>query len=170
MSIIMSCNNTTYAVTRSVDPERHLKEKTMGRPLRKDVNGIDVIGSWGTNDTGDKRAGIRVEFHDGSALNSDGIIVRQRGAKTYVVSQNENVAENLTKTTNQFTCVLQADEPSAAGQMRITGYTADPELNPVYIAKMTKRVATDFDDNRYLWEMVNYEDSSGDEIRLTPIV
>ena len=140
----------------------------MGRPLRKDVNGIDVIGTFGTDSDAD--AGIQVEFHDGSALISDGIIVRQRGAKTYVVSQNKNVAENLTKTTNQFTCVLQADEPSAAGQMRIRGSVDGTFPGDIAIAKMTKRVATDFEDNRYLWEMVNYEDSTGDAIKLTPIV
>jgi hypothetical protein len=53
----------------------------MGRPLRKDINGVDVIGTPATT-----AAGITVEFHDGTALRSDGIILKQRGAKTFVVA------------------------------------------------------------------------------------
>jgi len=144
----------------------------MGRPLRKDVNGVSVIGSFSTASAKDpKAAGIRVEFFD-TELRTDGIIVRQRGAKTYVVARDESVAENLTKTPNVFTCVLQAAQPSAAGQMRIRGFLAgsgETEAGGIAIAKLTKRVATDFDDNRYNWEMTNFEDSSGDAIKLTPI-
>ncbi len=142
----------------------------MGRPLRKDVNGVDVIGTFGTNTPGDKQAGIRVEFFD-TQLRTNGYIVRQRGARTYVVS-NATPVENLTQTTPVTTCVLQAAEPSAAGQMRIRGFLAgsgETEAGGIAIAKLTKRVATDFDDNRYNWEMTNFEDSSGDAIKLTPI-
>ena len=32
----------------------------MGRPLTKDVNGVRVLGTFGTNTAGDKNAGIRV--------------------------------------------------------------------------------------------------------------
>jgi len=49
----------------------------MGRPLRKDVNGVDVIGTGATTATG-----VRVEFFDAS-LRTDGVILKQRGAKNF---------------------------------------------------------------------------------------
>ena len=39
----------------------------------------------------------------------------------------------------------------------------------VAIAKITKRVATDFSGNKYTWVMSQYDDSSGDQILLTAI-
>jgi hypothetical protein len=127
----------------------------MGRPLRKDRNGVDVIGTP-ISDTG-----ITVQFHDGSALRSDGIILKQRGAKTFVVAR-------VGAPTVRFTCVLQAAEPSAAGQMRMQGSTTGlSDQNLVSIAKITKRVATNFSGVRYTWFLEN--DSSADYIVLTEI-
>jgi len=128
----------------------------MGRPLRKDINGVDVIGTPAGAETG-----ITVQFHDGSALRSDGIIIKQRGAKTFVVARVE-------APTVRFTCVLQSAEPAAAGQMRMQGSTTgtlDTGLIP--IAKITKRVATAFNDVRYRWFLEN--DSSADYIVLIAI-
>jgi hypothetical protein len=131
----------------------------MGRPLRKDRNGVDVIGTPATTATG-----ITVQFHDGSALRSDGIILKQRGAKTFVVAR-------VGAPTVRFTCVLQAAEPSAAGQMRMRGSTIgvlnDDTVALVAIAKITKRVATDFSGNRFKWFLEN--DSSADYIVLTAL-
>ena len=144
----------------------------MGRPLRKDVNGVSVIGSLSTASAKDpKDAGIRVEFHDGSIVQTDGIIIKQRGAKTFVVSRDGNFDANvsLNATPNKFTCVLVSGTP-AAGQMRIRGSLSGTNPGNIAIAKLTKRVATDFDGNRYNWEMTNFEDSTGDAIKLTPIV
>ena len=127
----------------------------MGRPLRKDVNGIDVIGTGA-----DAETGVRVEFYD-SALRTDGIIVKQRGAKTFVVAQ-------VGTPTTTTTAVLQSAEPSAAGQLRIQGYVGGNGLdNLKSIAKITKRVAIDFDGVRYTWFLEN--DSSADYIVLTAI-
>jgi hypothetical protein len=128
----------------------------MGRPLRKDVNGVDVIGTPATTATG-----ITVQFHDGSTLQSDGIILKQRGAKTFVVAR-------IGAPTVRFTCVLQAAEPSAAGQMRMQGSTTGLlDQNLVAIAKITKRVATNFSGVRYTWYLEN--DSSADYIVLTAL-
>jgi hypothetical protein len=128
----------------------------MGRPLRKDRNGVDVIGTPATTATG-----ITVQFHDGSALRSDGIILKQRGAKTFVVAR-------IGAPTVRFTCVLQSAEPSAAGQMRMQGSTTGLlDQNLVAIAKITKRVATNFSGVRYTWYLEN--DSSADYIVLTAI-
>jgi hypothetical protein len=128
----------------------------MGRPLRKDVFGTDVIGTPAGAETG-----ITVAFHDGSALRTDGIILKQRGARTFVVAR-------IGAPTVRFTCVLQSAEPAAAGQMRMQGSTTGLlDQNLVSIAKITKRVATDFSSNRYTWFLE--DDSSADYIVLTPI-
>jgi hypothetical protein len=148
----------------------------MGRPLRKDVNGVDVIGSYGTTNSGDSRGGIQVEFFD-TELRSDGVIVKQRGAKTYVVTQvananavdgyNENTypqAGTIYKANGQIVCVLQETEPSAVGQMRMFGSLGG---TPVALAKLNKRTARDFSGNRYTWQISKFEDSVGDVIVLT---
>ena len=138
----------------------------MGRPLRKDVFGIDAINTFGTATPPDARAGIRVEFYDAS-LRTDGVIIKQRGAKTFVVVRNGDIGT----TSAYVTAVLQSAQPSAYGQMRMVGYT-DPgvDASAVAIAKITKRVATDFSGNKYNWRMSDFEDSTGDIIILTPIV
>ncbi len=129
----------------------------MGRPLRKDVNGVDVIGT-GASDTG-----VRIKFYDAS-LRSDGVIIKQRGSRTFVVCQIGNIGTTSTYTT----AVLKNGTPSAAGEMQLTGSTTgllDQDL--VNIAKITKRVATDFSGNRYTWYLEN--DSSADYIVLTAL-
>jgi hypothetical protein len=138
----------------------------MGRPLRKDVNGVDVIGSFTT-----AAAGIRVQFFD-SELRTDGTIVKQRGSKTFKVTRVGNLAGNKGKdSTSVSTCVLVSAEPSAANQMRMFGYNpgngGDAVAEQVAIARITKRVITDFSGNRYTWFLEN--DSSNDYIVLTPI-
>lgn len=133
----------------------------MGRPLSKDVNGTDVRGTYAT-----ASAGIKAEFFD-TQLRTDGIIIKQRGARTFVVAQVVSPA-------TRFTCVLQSAQPSAAGQMRIQGYNSagtgqgdQVTANLIAIRKITKRVAIDFSGNRYTWYLEN--DSSADYIVLTPV-
>jgi hypothetical protein len=128
----------------------------MGRPLSKDVFGTDVRG-----DFQGASAGIVVEFHDGSTVQTDGIIIKQRGAKTFVVARR---GTPLTR----FTRVLVSGTP-AAGQMRIVGFTSpiEADANAVAIRKITKRVATGFNDVKYTWFLDN--DSSADRIVLTPV-
>jgi hypothetical protein len=127
----------------------------MGRPLRKDVRGTDVIGTPASN------TGITVEFHDGTALRTDGIIIKQRGARTFVVAR-------IGTPTVRVTCVTQSAEPSAIGQMRVRGSTTGLlDQNLVAIRKFTKRVATDFSGVKYTWFLEN--DSSADYIVLTPV-
>jgi hypothetical protein len=126
----------------------------MGRPLRKDVLGTDAIGTFASN------TGVRIEFYDGSTLRIDGIILKQRGAKTFVVAR-------VVAPTTRFTCVLQNSAPNAANEMRLFGYSASNSGAEVNIAKITKRVATDFSGNRYTWRLEN--DSSNDYIVLTAI-
>lgn len=134
----------------------------MGRPLRKDVNGVDVIGSF----TG-AAAGVRIEFYD-TALRTDGVIVKQRGAKTFKVTRVANIAGNQGKDSTDFTtAVLKNGAPSADGEMRLFGYNPTNSGEEVNIAKITKRVATDFSGNKYTWFLEN--DSSNDYIVLTAL-
>lgn len=129
----------------------------MGRPLRKDVNGVDVIGNPVAN------TGVRVEFYDGSTLQTDGVILKQRGAKTFRVCRVDDIG-----TTSAYkTCVLQDSTPNAANEMRLWGYVGSNSGSSVNIRKITKRVATDFAGNRYTWHLEN--DSSNDYIVLTAI-
>ena len=129
----------------------------MGRPLRKDVLGVDAIGTYATSNTG-----IRVSFFD-SALRTDGVIIKQRGAKTFVCTQVANIGTGST----YAPYVLVSDTPNAAGEMRIVGYLNGQGASPIQIRKITKRIATDWSGNRYKWTLLN--DSSNDYIVLTAI-
>ncbi len=155
----------TYAESLCVDLERQHKEKQMGRPLRKDKNGIDVIGTFGTNSSGDNSAGIRVRFYN-SQLRTDGAIIKQRGSRTFVVAQIANIG-----TTSAYsTAVLKNGTPSAAGEMQIIAYlTGGADAGAFNVAKITKRIITDFSGNRYTWQMTNYGDSTGDQIECTAV-
>jgi len=133
----------------------------MGRPLSKDINGVKVIGTF----TGD--AGIRVVGKFGNQVNIDYYIVKQRGAKTYVVTR-----DGITFQTGVLAARVVTD-----GDILITGSTdksktptpnATPSAGSIAIAKLTKRLATDFNSNTYTWYLSNYQDSSGDFIVLTP--
>jgi hypothetical protein len=131
----------------------------MGRPLRKDVLGTDVIGTGAAIATG-----VRIDFYDAS-LRTDGVIIKQRGAKTFVVTQVGNIGT----TASYVTAKLVATTPAAYGEMRIQGYVGGNGANDVKaISKITKRVVTDFAGKRYTWILEN--DSSADIIVLTEIV
>jgi hypothetical protein len=130
----------------------------MGRPLRKDVRGTDVIGTGA-----DAATGVRVDFYD-AALRVDGVILKQRGAKTFRVCRVGDIGT----TSAYVTAVLVSGEPAAYGQMRIQGYVGGNGVdNLKSIAKITKRVVTDFNGVKYTWFLEN--DSSADYIVLTPV-
>jgi hypothetical protein len=129
----------------------------MGRPLAKDVLGTRAIGSFTGSDTGSK-----VEIYD-TALRTDGVIIKQRGAKTFKCTRVGTI--NDSSTFAKY--VLKDGAPSAAGEMRMFGYVGTNSGTEVNIAKITKRVATDFSGNKYNWVLEN--DSSNDYIVLTPI-
>ena len=134
----------------------------MGRPLRKDINGVDVIGTPATTSLG-----IRVEAYFGSAAYTDATynsstnyayLYKQRGAKTFVVQNQDGT---------KATCVLQAAIPDSNGVMRINGYIAGNGSAPTPLAKINKRTAKDFSGNKYTWVLVN--DSTSDYIQLTAV-
>ncbi|NBP58265.1 hypothetical protein EBU71_17395 [bacterium] len=131
----------------------------MGRPLTKDVNGVRVLGTFGTNTAGDKNAGIRVSGRFANTTNSDYFLVKQRGAKTYIVSRDG--------ATMQLGVLVP--NVAANGDIVILGSIQGITPGNIAIAKLTKRIATDFSGNRYKWYLSNYEDSSGDTLVLIPV-
>ena len=128
----------------------------MGRPLKKDQNGVDVINTPLLTATG-----ITVRFHDGTALRTDGIIIKQVGGKRYRIAR-------IGTPTVTTACTLVSGTPAAEGEVSIQGSTSGTlDQNLVSIAKLTKRVATDYSGNRYTWFLEN--DSSADYIVLTAL-
>ena len=127
----------------------------MGRPLKKDVKGTEVLGTAAS-----AGAGIRVSFYD-TQLRSDGIITKQRGAGTFQVAR---VGTPLVRSN----CVLVADTPNAAGEMLMIGYVGGSDnTSAVPLRRITKRTALDWSGNRYTWYLEN--DSSADYIVLVPV-
>lgn len=129
----------------------------MGRPLRKDVLGVDAIGDFTGASTG-----IRVEIYN-TAFHDDGVIIKQRGAKTFTCCQVADIGDG--DTYEKY--VLVSGIPAAAGEMSLYGWNPSNGGERVNIRKITKRVATDWNSNRYTWLLEN--DSSNDYIVLTPV-
>jgi len=134
----------------------------MGRPLRKDVNGVDVIGTPASD------TGVRVEAFFGGVAYTDATynsttnfayIYKQRGAKTFVV---QNQAGDKSQP-----LILQSATPAANGEMRINGFLNGNGNSATPLAKIMKRTAIDFSGNRYTWFLVN--DSTSDYIHLTSL-
>lgn len=127
----------------------------MGRPLKKDTLGTEVLGSYVN-----ANAGIKVTFYSDD-LYTDGVIIKQRGAKTFQVARASSV---LTR----FNCVLVADTPNAYGEMQIVGYVGGTDnTTAVPVRRITKRLITDWSGNQYTWYLEN--DSSADYIVLVPV-
>lgn len=144
----------------------------MGRPLKKDVNGTKVTRSFASTEAGIKVQGF---FTADSGLQTDYQIVKQRGAKTFVVmrqaTDNFTEAESIPLTitaSNLRVGKLVSGQPAADGEIRILGYTDQgDDATAVAVAKITKRVVTDFSGNRYTWRLD--DDSSTDVLVLTAI-
>jgi len=148
----------------------------MGRPLKKDVNGVSVIRSFNSTEAGIKVQGY---FTLDSGLQADYHIIKQRGAKTFVVArqsltdfaEGESITNASAVDPTKFrTGKLVSGQPAEDGEIRMFGFTAQGQAadnGAVAIAKITKRVATDFSGTRYNWYLEN--DSSEDYIVLTAI-
>ncbi len=128
----------------------------MGRPLRKDVNGVDALNTPASTATG-----ITCEFYDGATNQTDGILIKQRGASSFMVARIGTPA-------TRYVARLVTGTPAAAYEMRIRGSTTgNLDTGLVSIRKLTKRIAIDFSGNRYKWFLEN--DSSADYIVLTAL-
>jgi len=123
----------------------------MGRPVKKDVNGVAVFGTY------ESAAGIKVSAYMSGSLRTDVYIESQVGARRYVC---HDVSDDVTAK-----CKLVSGTPAANGEMQMLGYTDPGSDTSVAIKKLNKRTAVDFDSNRYTWYLEN--DSSEDYIVLT---
>jgi len=126
----------------------------MGRPLFRDVRGVDARQDYtGAN------VGIRVTAFFGGSLRDDVFIINQKRAKAYQV---QDKSDGL-----QAVCKLVSGTPAANNEMRLVGVLNGNGSVPIALAKLGKRIAVDYSGNRYTWFLQN--DSSGDYIVLTAI-
>jgi hypothetical protein len=93
----------------------------MGRSLKKDIFGTNVLGLPGTATVSDTNTGIAVSGYFGGALSTAYVLIKQRGANTYVVAKKEtftgttsNGLFTLTSMSTQAE-VTVGDELSGAG-------------------------------------------------------
>jgi hypothetical protein len=128
----------------------------MGRPVKRDVAGTLVFGDYTTT-----AVGIKVTAYFGGSSRTDVFVVKQKGARRYLVQDKSD--------STQAVCKLVSGNPAANGEMNLVGFTAPTEVdaNVVVLRNLKKRTATDFNNNRYTWILVN--DSTADYIQLTLI-
>lgn len=126
----------------------------MGRPLYKDINGVDARSSYTTT-----AIGIRAKAYFSGSLRDDVIIINQKGARKYRVQDVSDSSYGV--------CKLVSGTPAANGEMQIIGLVDGKGASQVAINKLQKRTAIDWSGNRYKWSMAN--DSSNDAIILTAI-
>jgi hypothetical protein len=93
----------------------------MGRPLKKDRLGTNVLGLPGTALISNANTGITVSGYFGGALTSNYVLIKQRGANTYVVAKQDtfnadttNGSPILTSMSDQVEVTL-GDELSGVG-------------------------------------------------------
>jgi hypothetical protein len=131
----------------------------MGRPVKRDVNGVVVFGTYASTDVG-----IRVVANIGGTIRDDVFIVKQKGARSYKVIDASDSA------TAQCVLVNKDSDKLSTGEMLMTGRVAadsNQATNGRRIMKLNKRLAVDFAGNRYKWYMA--DDSSSDDILLVAL-
>ncbi len=131
----------------------------MGRPIKKDINGIAIFGTYATTNVG-----IRVVANIGGTIRDDVYIVKQKGARSYQVIDVSDSATAQCKLANKEGANL------STGEMLMTGRVAadaDQATNGRRIMKLNKRIATDFSGVRYKWYMA--DDSGSDDILLVAL-
>lgn len=131
----------------------------MGRPVKRDVNGVVIFGDYTTTSVG-----IRVVANIAGTIRDDVFIVKQKGARSYKVQDKSDSA------TAQCKLVNKENDQLAVGEMVMSGRVAadaNQATNGRRIMKLNKRIATDFAGARYKWSLAN--DSSSDDILLVTL-
>ena len=131
----------------------------MGRPVKKDVNGVIVFGDYTTTSVG-----IRAVANIGGTIRDDVFIVKQKGSRSYKVQDKSDAA------TAQCKLVNKDDDKLAVGEMVMSGRVAadnNDATNKRRLQKLNKRIATDFNGARYKWSLA--DDSSSDDILLVAL-
>jgi hypothetical protein len=131
----------------------------MGRPVKKDVNGVAVFGTYAST-----AVGIRVIANIGGTVRDDVYILKQAGTRAYRVFDVSDSATGLCRLVNKEGANLSTGEMVMSG--RVAADT-DQATNGRRIRKLTKRIATDFSGVRYKWYMA--DDSGSDDILLVAL-
>lgn len=131
----------------------------MGRPVKKDVNGVQVFGTYASTNVG-----IRVIANIGGTIRDDVYILKQKGSRSYQVFDVSDSA------TAQCRLVNKDSDKLSTGEMLMTGRVAvdtNQATNGRRIMKLNKRIATDTAGVRYTWYMA--DDSGSDDILLVAL-
>ena len=132
----------------------------MGRPIKK-----KFFGNTGVN--AQPTIPVQAAFINGEEKFDEGgaelYIVKQKGARRFVVSSKDDPTQALCKLVNKVydgsSAVVLAE-----GEMVIIGYTASTGEAKA-IQKITNKVATDFNSVRYKWAVS--DDSTTSVLTLT---
>jgi len=131
----------------------------MGRPVKDDVNGVQVFGTYAGT-----AVGIRVVANIGGTIRDDVYILKQTGTRAYRVFDVSDSATGLCRLVNKDNDKLSTGEMVMSGRVAVD---TDQATNKRRIRKLTKRIATDFSGIRYKWSMA--DDSGSDDILLVAL-
>ncbi len=131
----------------------------MGRPVKRDVNGVLVFGDFTTTSVG-----IRVVANIGGTVRNDVFILKQAGTRAYRVFDVSDSATGLCRLVNKEGGNLLTGEMVMSGRVAAD---ANEATNGRRIRKLTKRIATDFNGARYKWSLA--DDSTSDDILLVAL-
>ena len=120
----------------------------MGRPVNKRYFGDPADG---TN--------LTVRAYIGAGVDEQAYVVAQKGTNKFKVSNNAGTATAVCRLVNKATASV------AAGEMVLEAFNAAGER--VVLKKIFNRTATDWNSNRYTWEL--QDDSTDTVLRLTAI-
>jgi hypothetical protein len=91
----------------------------MGRSLKKDIFGTDVLGLPGSATVSDTNTGIAVSGYFGNTLSTAYVLIKQRGANTYVVAKKETFTG--TTSTGLFTLTSMSDQVEVSVGDEVSG-------------------------------------------------
>jgi len=113
-----------------VDLERQIiKEKKMGRPLKKDINGKEVLGLPGLSTN--TLTGIRVSGYFGGALSTAYVLIKQRGAQSFVVAKIESFTANSTSGSAILTNMSDQDEVTIGDELSGAGIPSGARVQSI---------------------------------------
>ena len=96
----------------------------MGRSLKKDIFGTDVLGLPGTAGISNANTGIAVSGYFGGALSTAYVLIKQRGANTYVVAKKETFTGTTSNGLFTLTSMSDQDEVSVGDELSGAGIPA----------------------------------------------
>jgi len=101
----------------------------MGRPLKKDVFGTNVLGLLGLSTN--TLAGIAVQGYFGGAYSASYVLRKQRGAKTYVVSKIESFTCNTTNGSRSITNMSDQIEVTIGDELSGPGIPSGARITSI---------------------------------------